>query len=104
MHCFKTLLLMTALVGCSSPIRKDAPLVGRWSSGCVMSQVGPSMSRYTFRSDETFDASLTLWFMRFADSGSYRVDGDTITLLGKIKTSTMRFDFDGDHLILGDSD
>ena len=99
-----TLLLLAALTGCSSPIRKDAPLVGRWSTGCVMSQLGPSMSRYTFRSDETFDASFAMLFMRLTDTGSYRVDGDVITFTGKSKAWTMRFDFKGDHLMLRDSD
>lgn len=70
----------------------------------MMSQLGPSMSRYTFRSDETFDASFTTWFMRLTDTGSYRIDGDTITFTGKSKTSAMHFTFDGDHLILRDSD
>ena len=100
MHHYFTPLMLLALVGCSSPIRSDRPLVGRWSTGCVMSQLGPSMSRFTFHSDETCHVSFTAWFMRLSDSGTYRVDGDTITIQGKRKTSTMRFTFDGDHLIL----
>jgi len=68
-----------------------------------MSQLGPSMVRYTFRSDETCDASFTTWFMRLNDSGTYRVDGDTITLQGERKTTTSQFSFDGDHLILRDT-
>ena len=54
----------------------------------------------TARSDETCDMSFTAWFMRLSDSGTYRVDGDTITLQGKRKISTMSFKFHGDHLIL----
>jgi hypothetical protein len=58
------------------------------------------MSRFTFNSNETCEVSFTAWFIRLGDSGTYRVDGDTITIQGKRKTSTMRFRFDGDQLIL----
>lgn len=100
MHRYITFFMLLTLVGCSSPIRSGRPLVGRWSTGCVMSQLGPSMSRFTFRSDQTCDVSFTAWFMRLSDCGTYRVDGDTIILQGRRKTSTMRFTFDGDHLLL----
>ena len=100
MHRFIALLFLLVLVGCSSPIRKDAPLVGRWSTGCVMSQLGPSMTRYTFRSDQTFDLSFTASFFRLSGSGTYRIEDDRLLLTSPQKTNTARFGFDGDHLVI----
>ena len=104
MNRFMILLFVLTMTACASPIQKDAPLVGRWSTGFVMSQLGPRMTRYTFRSDNTFDLSFTTWFMRASDSGPYHSDAETITLIGEQKTSTLRLHFDGDDLVLRDSD
>ena len=101
MHRLIELVTLLALVGCSSPIRNDAPLVGRWSTGCVMSQLGPSMTRYTFRSDQTFDSSFTTyWFLRLGASGIYVVEGDRLRFQTPDKTNTARLHFDGDHLVI----
>src|SRR5882724_2494570 len=100
MHRF-IMLLFVAGAGCSSPIRKDAPLIGRWSTGCAMSQLGPSMTRYTFRSDQTFTGSFTTcWFLRLGGSGTYAVEGDRLRLQTTDRTNTARFYFDGDHLVI----
>jgi|GEM_PF-5178857 len=104
MNRFIILLFVLTMTACASPIQKDAPLVGRWSTGFVMSQLGPSITRYTFRSDNTFHLSFTTWFMRASDSGSYHSHGEVITLTGEQKTLTLRFHFEGDDLVLRDSD
>src|SRR4051794_37326622 len=97
------LILMAGLAllsGCSSSHPTSAnPLVGRWSTGAVLNQLGPSMTRYTFRSDYTFGASFTAFF-RASTGGKYRTDGDQIVVETQQRTNTARFHFDGDHLVI----
>ena len=65
-----------------------------------MSQLGPSMTRYTFRSDQTFDGTFTAWFIRLGGSGTYLVEGERLILQTPDKTNTARFQFDEDHLVI----
>ena len=65
-----------------------------------MSQLGPSMTRYTFQSDQTFDLSFTAWFFRMSGSGTYRIEDDRLLFETPQKTNTARFSFDGDHLVI----
>src|SRR5690349_17541885 len=93
--------LLLLLAGCSTP-RPSAnqdPLVGKWSTGRIMSQLGPSRTRVTFRSDHTFSMSSRAFFIPFRNRGTYRVDGAKILFEGKHPHS-MGFHFEGEHLIL----
>jgi hypothetical protein len=103
MHRFIPIGFLAFLLSCSTSNRPaTGPLVGRWSTGCSMGQLGPSMTRYTFRSDYTFDVSFTAWFLclRLGRSGTYVVEGDRLLLQTPHKTNEIRFSFDGDDLVL----
>ena len=65
-----------------------------------MSQLGPSMTRYTFRSDQTFNLSYTAWFFRISGSGTYRIEDNRLLFATPQKTNTARFSFDGDRLVI----
>lgn len=91
---------LALLIGCATSHPPSAhPLIGRWSTDEVMSQLGPSTTTYTFRSDGTFDLSFAA-FVGLSTSGRYSTDGDTITFRTQQKTSKARFHFDGGVLVV----
>lgn len=100
--------------GCGLQVPRDplAPFVGDWESEPVLSQLGTAVYRLSLRPDSTFELSADMKSMRelaaqqgktlppITSSGTFRIEGNTITFSKPAKPSVDTFRFEGGCLIL----
>jgi hypothetical protein len=107
---------LLVLLGCASSsgsgaVRADLgippALLGRWSTGLQMSQLGPSVVRLTLRPDGSCELRFHSVFIHLGTRGTCRTEGDKL-LLEKTKCPVedapclvaLRFELDRDHLVI----
>ncbi len=95
------LILLTA---CSSitppPSQATSPIVGRWTTGSQMSQIGPSITKLTLNADGTFVLRFRSFLLWGSDRGTYRVEGNRLFLDGKKCACVDTFTLGADVLVV----
>ena len=101
---FFLFILLVSLLSCHRATT-DSTLIGKWKTDTVMSQLGPSVTEFTFREDGTFalSTSFTWAIPTITAGGQYRIKGNEIIMFTPEKESTATFSFEGhDVLIIDD--
>jgi hypothetical protein len=92
------------LTACSSitptPPQATSPIVGRWTTGGQMSQIGPSVTKLSLNADGTFVLCFRSFLLWGSDRGKYRVEGNRLFLDGKKCACVDTFTLDGDTLVV----
>ena len=92
-------------------IKKESEVVnpkilGEWTTGKVLSQLGESITQYRFNNDGSFTITTTLIQMnqKLSGKGSFETNGDQLILKSPNKESKSTYYFEGNDLIIIESD
>ncbi len=78
-------------------------IIGEWSTGEVLSQLGPSVTSYTFARDGSFTAATQFTqglIPNMSKAGTYRATTNTITMTLGERTKTASYYFEGSTLVI----
>ena len=78
-------------------------LVGVWSTGEVLSQLGPSVTSFTFDTNGSFTVATKFTQGQIPDmsaTGTYHVTTNTITMITGTRTNTDSYSFEGSTLVI----
>ena len=80
-------------------------IIGEWQTGEVLSQLGPSVSTYTFNTNGTFRVAtrFTQGLMpAMSGSGTYTVTTNKIFMVGRGRTNAATDTFEGKTLVINE--
>ena len=80
-------------------------IIGEWRTGEVLSQLGPSVTAYTFNSNGTFSVATTFTqggMPAMSATGTYSVITNRIVMVGRRRTNSAAFAFEGETLVLNE--
>ena len=78
-------------------------IIGEWRTGMVLSQLGPSVTTYTFNTNGTFRVAMTLTqgtLPAIGATGTYTVVANRIIKVVRGRTNSSAFSFEGKTLVL----
>jgi hypothetical protein len=97
--------LLASLLACHHATT-DRTLLGQWKTDTVMSQLGPSVTAFTFREDGTFTVSTRFKtpVPAITASGQYRIEGNRLVMFLPETESAATFSFESDDVLIIDEE
>ena len=100
--------LFAAIVGYAAILLSCAAadtnsIIGEWRTGKVLSQLGPSVTAYTFNTNSTFRVATTFTqgaMPAMGATGTYSVVTNRIFMVARGRTNSAAFTFEGETLVL----
>ena len=80
-------------------------IIGEWRTGEVLSQLGPSITAYTFSTNSTFRVATTFTqggMTAMGATGTYSVVTNRVFMVARGRTNSAAFTFEGETLVLNE--
>lgn len=80
----RCVLLVCLAIACGGRASSDPKLIGDWETDKTLGKLSESITRYTFRSNGSYEVSTTLIQLRqeLSAAGDYRTEGNRLIVTG----------------------
>ena len=99
----KAVLLSIALSVAGLAHGQTNSIVGEWSTSEILSQLGPSVTSYSFTASGSFTVTTKFTHGQIPDmsaTGTYHATANTITLVADSRTNTASYHFESATLVI----